>query len=137
MSSKNRRRNVPNYSEMISQFIKAMDDAKRDYQWSYDEVGRMDLLTQDYLHKLELDGLDYKERAKVATKLATCRQKRREYKNVVLALEPLIAFLETAKGESMLNTMKEVLGKTRKAESHMKHAVYVPRVLGGDTDETK
>ena len=60
---------APQFSESISSFCKLMENAQRDYAWNYDEVNRMDRLTQDYLHKLELDGLDYKERAKVATQL--------------------------------------------------------------------
>ena len=70
---------TPQFSEFISSFCKLMENAQKDYAWNYDEVNRMDRLTQDYLHKLELDGLDYKERAKVATQLAKCRQARREY----------------------------------------------------------
>ena len=74
---------APQFSESISSFCKLMENAQRDYAWNYDEVNRMDRLTQDYLHKLELDGLDYKERAKVATQLAKCRQARRECKDTV------------------------------------------------------
>ena len=81
---------VPQFSESISSFCKLMENAQRDYAWNYDEVNRMDRLTQDYLHKLELDGLDYKERAKVATQLAKCRQARRECKDTVEILEPLV-----------------------------------------------
>lgn len=74
---------APQFSESISSFCKLMENAQKDYAWNYDEVNRMDRLTQDFLHKLELDGLDYKERAKVATQLAKCRQARRECKDTV------------------------------------------------------
>lgn len=82
----------PQFSESIGAFCRMMEDAQKDYAWNYSEVNRMDRLTQDYLHKLELDGLDYKERAKVATSLAKCRQARREYKDTVEILEPLVQF---------------------------------------------
>ena len=68
---------APKFSAVISDFVKMMEEASKDYAWNYDEVNRMDRLTQDYLHKLELDNLDYKERAKVATQIAKCRQARR------------------------------------------------------------
>ena len=61
---------VPNFSNDISSIIKMLDDAIKDYQWSNEKVVEMDQLTQDYLHSLELDGLRYEDRAKVATKLA-------------------------------------------------------------------
>ena len=79
--------------------------------------------------KLELDGLDYKERAKVATQLAKCRQARRECKDTVEILEPLVQFLESDKGKNLLNLVREALGKTRKVEERMETRTYIPRVL--------
>lgn len=73
----------PKFSSVISDFVQMMEEASKDYAWNYEEVNRMDRLTQDYLHKLELDNLDYKERAKVATQLAQCRQARRACKDTV------------------------------------------------------
>lgn len=90
---------------------------------------RLDRLTQDYLHKLELEKLNYSERAKIATKLSRCRQLRRQSKDTVEILEPLIAFIEGDKGKQMLNLMKEVLGQTRKVEGRMDNRVYRYRVI--------
>lgn len=120
---------VPQFSASISDFCHMMDSAKCDYAWHYEEVNRLDRLTQDYLHKLELDGLDYRERAKVATQLARCRQDRRDSKDMVEILSPLITFLESDKGRNLMNLMKEVLGKTRRVESRMENRYYIPRVL--------
>ena len=106
-----------------------MDDVQKDYAWNYGEVNRMDRLTQDYLHKLELEHLDYKERAKVATQLTRCRQVRRECKDTVEILEPLVQFLDSEKGKNLMNLVREVLGKTRRVEERMEARVYVPRVL--------
>jgi hypothetical protein len=106
-----------------------MDDAVKDYEWNRNEVNRMDKLTQDYLHMLELDNLDYGERAKVATQLQKCRQLRRWHKDTVEILEPLITYLEGDRGKNFLNLLKEVLGKTRRAEEKMANRVYYPRVL--------
>ena len=130
-----KKKEKPKFSIYISEFCKMMDDAQKDYAWNYAEVNRMDRLTQDYLHKLELDGLDYKERAKVATQLAKCRQQRRECKDTVEVLEPLVQFLESDKGKNLLNLMREALGKTRKVEERMETRAYVPRVLGQEETE--
>lgn len=121
---------APKFSTVISDFVKMMEDASKDYAWSYEEVGRMDRLTQDYLHKLELENLDYKERAKVATQLAQCRKARREHKDTVEVLSPLVEFLESDRGKSLYNLVREALGKTRKVEERMETRVYIPRVLG-------
>ena len=123
------KRDSPNFSETISGFISMMEGAKKDYEWNDAERQRLEKLTQDYLHSLELDGLNYKQRARIATQLAKCRQKRREHKDMVIALEPLIAFLDSDKGRQMLNLLREVLGKTRKIEALMENRRYFRRVL--------
>ena len=97
----------PQFSESIGAFCRMMEDAQKDYAWNYSEVNRMDRLTQDYLHKLA----------------------RREYKDTVEILEPLVQFLESDKGKNLLNLMREALGKTRKVEKCMETRTYIPRVL--------
>ena len=46
----------PQFSTYISDFCKMVADVQRDYEWNREEVNRLDKLTQDYLHQLELDG---------------------------------------------------------------------------------
>lgn len=120
---------VPQFSYAIGELIELLENAKKDYYWNTDEVNRLNGLQQDFLHQLELDGLNYAERAKVATKLMKCRQDRRDSKDMVRVLDPLVKYLESDKGKNMLNLMKEVLGKTRRIEKEMEHRVYVPREL--------
>ena len=122
------------FSDAISNFCRIMDSAIKDYGWNYNEVNRMDRLTQDYLHKLELGNLGYKDRAKVATQLAICRKSRRECKDTVEVLESLVGFLESDKGRQLMNLMREALGQTRKAEERMKTRTYRPRVLDERTE---
>ena len=127
MSKKNEM--PPRFSDGISAVCKLMDDAVKDYTWNFDQLIRMDQLTQDYLHKLELEDLSYSERAKIATQLRDCRKVRREHKDTKETLEPLVQFLESDKGRNMMNLLRETLGKTRKIELKMENRVYRPRVL--------
>lgn len=120
---------TPQYSNAISLMCKELDNAKKDYEWSFSEMKRLDRLTQDYLHKLELDDCNYKERAKIATQLKNCRQLRRMHKDTVTILEPLVQYLDTDRGRNLNNLLKEVLGKTRKIEERMKGRIYCPREL--------
>lgn len=119
----------PQFSKTVGDFCSFLENAQKDYTWNYDEVGRMDALTQDYLHKLELEGLDYAERAKVATQLTKCRQARRASKDTTQVLEPLVQFLDSEKGKQLYNLLREILGKTRKVEERMETRFYRPRVL--------
>ena len=123
------KKKVPRFSAAISEFCQMMEDARKDYEWNSEEVGRLDRLTQDYLHQLELGGYDYQQRAKVATKLAECRKLRRISKDTVEVLEPFIVFLDSDKGKSMLNLTREALGKTRKVEERMETRTYRYRVI--------
>lgn len=59
---------------------------------------------------------------------------RRECKDTVEVLESLVDFLESEKGKHLLNLMREVLGRTHKAEERMGTRVYVPRVLEQEVD---
>lgn len=125
----------PQFSVCLSDFITLVTEAQRDYQWNYEEVNRLDHLTQDYLHELELDGLDYRGRAKVATQLRDCRQLRRASKDTVEVLEPLMEFLDSEKGKHLLNLLRETLGKTRRVEQYMENRSYRRKVLQ-DNNET-
>ena len=126
MTSKIKR---PYFSACISDFCKMVAEAKQDYDWNQEEVNRLDRLTQDYLHKLELNELSYAERAKVATQLARCRQLRRASKDTVEILEPFIEFIESEKGRQTMNLMRETLGRTRKVEERMNTRTYRYKVL--------
>ena len=119
----------PKFSDSIAAFCCAVTEAQKDYDWNLNEVNRLDELTQDYLHQLELSGLDYAGRAKIATQLQKCRQERRQSKDTVEILEPLIDFLECDKGKQMMRLMREVLGQTRNVEKRMGNRVYRYRVI--------
>ena len=123
----------PQFSSTISNFCDMVTDVKADYEWNKEEVNRLDKLTQDYLHKLELEGLDYRERAKVATQLSKCRQLRRASKDTVEILEPFMEFIDSEKGRQTMNLMREALGKTRKVEKYMETRSYRYKVLEGQT----
>ena len=129
--SKKKQQN-PKFSPTISAFLNMIDQVQSDYAWNSEEITRLDKLTQDYLHILELDSPDYKERAKIATQLQKCRQDRRTSKDTIEILEPLVSYLDTDNGKKAINLMKEVLGRTRKAETKMEHRAYRFRVLDRD-----
>lgn len=122
----------PQFSQIISDFCQMASDAIRDYEWNQAEVNRLDRLTQDYLHQLELKDEDCKARSRTATQLARCRKLRRESKDTVEILEPFVTFITSEKGKNVMNLMREALGKTRKVEERMTGRVYRYKVLQGD-----
>lgn len=63
----------PKFSDTISAFLNMVQEAESDYEWNYEEVHRLDGLTQDLLHTLELEDTHYRETAKIGTQLKKCR----------------------------------------------------------------
>ena len=115
------------YSEHLSQFLNFLESAKKDYSWYEDELTKQEALTQDYLHQLELEHLNYSERAKIATKLAACRKARREAKDIVTILSHIVNYSSVY--EKSLNQLKETLGKVRKEEKIIETRSYNFKVL--------
>ena len=113
------------YSKQISEICTMFRQAQTDHAFFTGEVNRYDRITQDLLHKLELENLKYKERAKLSTQLQTVRQERRKCKDNAAKLTPIVEFLGGAKGSQMMGHLNEALGKTRKIERIHRVPQYV------------
>lgn len=111
-------------SEQISDVLSFFESAQKEYEERQAELAHCNDMTQDILHSLELDGLLYDDRAKLATKLSRCRQSRRTAKDRALTLDPLIELLSSDKGKQFSRQLSEVLGKTRGAERRLENRVY-------------
>lgn len=119
------------YSENISMFLKFIKAAREEYAFCYEEVGKQDRLTQDYLHSLELDELTRPERNKVATMIMVNRKDRRYFKDRAEELKPIVDFLEDPHNQKVFNRLSVLLGDIRKQEVRHENRVYIPRVLKG------
>ncbi len=124
------------HSQIIKTFLDFVDNARSEYNFNLEAMKNEERITQDYLHKLELEGLNCRERSKIATQLAHNRQARRSYKDAVEELEPIVEFFEDPKNRSVLNSMSQLLGQVRKVESYHKRRFYVPRVIEGEIIKT-
>lgn len=116
-------------SELISDFLKFLEQVEKDYTWAIQEEVQAENLTQDYLHQLELLPFTYHERAKIAKKLSECRVQRRAMKDTIMLNGPVVEFLETEKGKVLIAQLQQVLGKVRKGERIIKERTYTPKVL--------
>lgn len=117
-------------SEQLTEILNMFRNVIPHYNYSYDKVGELDLLTQDYLHKLELVDLPYNERSKLATKLRKVRLERRKHKDIVERLEPLVKTVN--KESKSLKSFEQTLGTMRKIEDRQQIRTYNPRVLDED-----
>lgn len=123
-------------SQAIKTFLDFVDNAKSDYNYNLEAMKNEERITQDYLHKLELEGLNCRERSKIATQLVANRQARRNYKDAVEELEPIVDFFEDPQNKNLIKKMSELLGQIRKVENYHQRRFYVPKVIQGETIKT-
>ena len=116
-------------SEQIANFLNFITASQSHYKFCEDEQKKQEALTQDYLHSLELDGLNCSERSKLATKLAINRKDRRYYKDRVEELEPIVQWASDPTNAKVINQLKQVLGTCRKQENYHKDRTYSPKIL--------
>lgn len=114
-------------SDIITAFLNLIIQSENEYQFALELQRTKEKKTQDVLHMLELDNLNYKERAKLATQLKNIRQKRRRYKDEVEELECIVQFKKENK--NLVNMLTQLLGKQRKVEKSHIDRHYTPKVL--------
>ena len=133
-------------SKNIENFLNFYDAVKRDYDTAFEMVNKCDKLTQDLLHRLELENLSTGEKNKIATQLKYCRKDRRYWKDIVEETEAFVtmfnqteASLQDTKKKAevdanrrFLNMLRETLGKTRKQEGYHANRSYKPRIIFPD-----
>ena len=116
-------------SEHISSFLNFVKAVEGEYRYYNQLMETENKLSQDYLHKLELETTKAPERNRIATRLAICRKDRRYYKDHVEELEPMYELISDPKMKPFLDQMKQVLGKVRKQEKYHESRTYKPKVL--------
>lgn len=116
-------------SEIISAFLKLLDDVPKEYKVAYDIVNEKDKEVQDIMHEAELNQLKTNEKAKLMTELQNNRRERRYWKDKVDEYQPLNDYLNQSKEfKNVINQLKQILGKVRKAEKYLEERIYKPRI---------
>ena len=121
-----------NTSQQIADFLTFLSGVTEDYKHSQEEVRLLEELTQDSMHKLELQDHTYHERAKIASALRQCRIDRRFHKDRITILDPIVQCLTSDKGKLILSQLQQTLGAVRKAERSTKDRRYIPRILSAE-----
>lgn len=119
--------NMQKRSENIKAFLDFIRECQSEYNSAYETVGTEDKRTQDLLHAIEFEPLA-KERSKICTKLKTSRMTRRENKDAVEELEPIVELMSDPMAKKTIDKLTQVLGKVRKVEEYHERRSYTPRV---------
>lgn len=113
-------------SKAIEDFLNYIGSIQKLYLLNSESVNQLDKETQDLLHDLELGDFDYKERAKIATKLRKVRKDRRYFKDLAEEQSPLNDWC--IKNKDSINQLKNVLGAIRKQEQYHENRSYNRKV---------
>ena len=126
-------------SKNIEAFLNFYDKINAQYNTAFDMVNKCDKLTQDLLHKLELEELSCGEKNKIATQLKYCRKDRRYWKDIVEETEPFVSMFMPStddkkriseSSKTFINILRSnVLGQVRKQEDYHTTRTYKPRVI--------
>ena len=116
-------------SDCITDFLDFIKAAEGEYKHYSQLMETENKLSQDILHKLELETTKAPERNRIATRLATCRKDRRFYKDHVEELEPIYQLVTDPKMKPFVEQLKQVLGQVRKQEKYHQSRTYRPKVL--------
>ena len=119
-------------SQQIADFLIFLSGVTEEYKHSQEEVRVIEELTQDYMHKLELQDHTYHERAKIASALRQCRIDRRFRKDRITILDPVVQCLTSDKGKLILSQLQQTLGAVRKAKRGTQDRRYIPRILSAE-----
>lgn len=115
-------------AQHLEDFLNAVDQCAKDYQYSSGIVSEEDKRLLDLVHEMEF-AADGKERNRVATRMQKSRVLRRQNKDIVKQNELLVKFFEEPENRKVLNKLRQLLGRQRKEEEYLaSDRTYKPRV---------
>ena len=128
ISEKNKKSDKKNKnSKIISEFLNLLREADNICTYAEEQKNREEAKTQDIIHKMELENLNYKERAKLATQLTNNRRERRIYKDELEEYQGIADFAKEHK--DIVRQLEQLLGQLRKVEKYHENRRYTPKVL--------
>lgn len=109
--------------------LSIMQNLEMRYQANFSGVHEQDLITQDLLHKLELEQNNAVQLVQLAKQLKECRKTRRMMKDEIELMQPLMDFMQDGQNRRCVHQLQEALGKMRDVSNHHENRRYYPRVL--------
>lgn len=113
----------------ISGTLSVIQSLEMRHQVNYEGVHEQDLITQDLLHKLELEPLNAAQMVQLAKQLKDVRQTRRLMKDEIEVMQPLMDFMQDANNKKAMQELAQTLGKMRNVTKIQASRQYYPRVL--------
>ena len=105
-------------SEVITDFIKFLEAADREYGSAYADVGKEDSRVQTFLHDMEF-APSGKERNKIDTRLQQSRRARRKGKDRVQLYGKIHDFLTDRQNQNLLTALRRLQNEQVMVEKYL------------------
>ena len=102
------------------------------YEFNYEEVGNLDFMQQDLLHKIEARPLDVLSGYKIYKQFREVRLNRRKMKLENEMIKPLYDICK--KNETIINEISCAIGQSRKVNEDILRKKYRARVMVNDEE---
>ena len=122
-------------SKQIELIITIFEQCQKDYEWYVKSLRDAEAEETNLAHKMI--GIEQgqirrkpptvKERNRIATSWQNALLKRDAAKDCIRRNQPMIDYIESDEGKRTINTLKAILGKTRKTEGDMDNRKYAER----------
>ena len=112
-------------SKDLERFLDSLKSAESQLDQATAGQQEAEAETQDILHSLELEKHSYHEMAALSRKLAEVRQARRQNKDIVAQLTPVVEW--TRENDAAVRSLQRLLGDLRKVERSTQNRFYTPR----------
>lgn len=112
-------------SEQIDRFLTWLRDCEQRFHMAEADEQESNSATQDILHSLELEDHEYRDFAKLGKELRQVRRKRREAKDTLSVLAPVLDWVEA--NRAVIKSLERLLGDVRKVEKYTKNRIYTAR----------
>ena len=113
-------------SEELKHFLDYVRQCEAQYDLASEQMEKENQRLQDFLHAIEFEA-HAEARSKVATQLRASRLARRQAKDTVEELEPVVEFVRDPRYKGTFDQLAQLLGRVRKVEKYHANRAYRPR----------
>jgi hypothetical protein len=116
-------------SEIISQFLNMLQDAKTEHAGSQERLKEYNNATQDILHDLELNEHTPEEKTALTDEMIEVRRERRIDKNTFEVTEKIKTYIDRQDIAVAIKWFGKMLGDVRKVEKYHENRSYHKKQL--------
>lgn len=107
-----------NPSEIVTDFLKFLEQSSKDYEAAYADVGKEDSKVQTFLHDMEF-ALNKNERNRIATLLQRSRRERRKAKDIAQLYENIHNFYTDKQNQNILKALRRLQNEQITMEKYL------------------